>query len=75
MSDTPADPQGRPHPERRPDERLEPTPTTPHNPGGLMPDIRGKAAEQGRDPNEVDPLLDDEESLRRMSGDPGRKLP
>jgi hypothetical protein len=40
-----------------------------------MPDIRGKAAEQGRDPNEVDPLLDDEESLRRMSGDPGRKLP
>ena len=75
MTDTPADPQGRPHPDRPPDERLEPTPTSDHNPGGLMPDIRGRAAEQGRDPEEVDPLTLDEDRLRRMSGAPGRKLP
>jgi hypothetical protein len=68
MSDTPADPQGRPHPDRREDERLAPTPVSKHNPGGLMPDIRGRAAEQGRDPDEVDPLADDEDHLRRASG-------
>jgi hypothetical protein len=33
-----------------------------------MPDIRGRAAEQGRDPDEVDPLADDEDHLRRASG-------
>ena len=75
MTDIPADPKGRPHPDRRPDARLEPTPASSHNPGGLMPDIRGRAAEQGRDPEEVDPLTDDEDRLRRASGYPGRKLP
>ena len=73
MTDTPADPRGRPNPDRRPDEL--PKPLSNHNPGGLMPDIRGRAAEQGRDPDEVDPLTDDEDRLRRASGYPGRKLP
>ena len=74
MTDSPADPEGRPHPDRRAPE-LEPEPVSPNNPGGLMPDIRGKAVAEGRDPEEVDPLQDDEDRLRRASGYPGPKLP
>ena len=74
MTDIPAEPQGRPHPDRREPEPA-PAPASPHNPGGLMPDIRGKAAEQGRDPEEVDPLVLDEDQLRHMSGYPDRRLP
>jgi len=72
MTDIPADAQGRPHPDRR---QHEPTPASGHNPGGLMPDIRGKAAEEGRDPEEVDPVVDDEDHLRRASGSPEPELP
>lgn len=35
-----------------------------------MPDIRGDAAAQGRDPDEVDPLRDDEDRLRRETDPP-----
>jgi hypothetical protein len=68
MSNTPADTQGRPHPDRRSDT---PEVSSEHNPGGLMPDIRGEAIEQGRDPEEVDPLVQDEDVLRRMSSNTG----
>ena len=30
----------------------------------LMPDLRARAEEEGRDPEEVDPLLVDEDALR-----------
>jgi hypothetical protein len=33
----------------------------------LAPDLRAAAEAQGRDPEEVDPLLDDEAALRRAS--------
>lgn len=65
-----ADYQGRPHPDRRrPLEQT--TPASSPNPGGLMPDIRGGAIDQGRDPDEVDPVIDDEDRLRRESGADG----
>ena len=73
MTDIPAEPQGR-QPDRREPEP-DPAPASPHNPGGLMPDLRGKAAAQGRDPEEVDPLALDEDQLRHLSGYPDRKLP
>ena len=68
MTSTPADTQGRPHPDRRPET---PDVSNEHNPGGLMPDIRGDALEQHRDPEEVDPMTFDEDTLRRESGSPG----
>jgi hypothetical protein len=30
----------------------------------LMPDLRARAEHQGRDPEEVDPLFDDEDAMR-----------
>ena len=76
MTHSPADQQGRPHPDRRVDpDGKDATETTPHNPGGLMPDIRGDADGQGRDPEEVDPIRYDEDLLRRKSGDPGVEKP
>lgn len=33
----------------------------------LMPDLRGQAEAQGRDPEEVDPMVDDEDALRLAS--------
>lgn len=33
----------------------------------LMPDLRGRATAEGRDPEEVDPLADDEDALRLAS--------
>ena len=70
MTDTPAESQGRPHPDRLPKADVDQA-VTPHNPGGLMPDLRGEAVRSGRDPEELDPLRDDEDHLRRESGDPG----
>ncbi len=35
--------------------------------GVLMPDLRARAADQGRDPEEVDPIADDEDALRLAS--------
>ena len=64
MSDSPADPAGRTpraHKNRGPDPVLE----TQHD--VLMPDLRARAEEEGRDPEEVDPLADDEDALRRAS--------
>ena len=74
MTHSPADQQGRPHPDRRsnPDHDTE---AAPHNPGGVMPDIRGDAAAQGRDPEEVDPVRYDEDLLRRKSGADGVTKP
>ena len=71
---TPADLQGRPHPDRR-DRVAADAPAEPHNPGGLMPDLRGEAADQGRDPDELDPVSLDEEELRRRSGSDGVRRP
>lgn len=65
-----ADSQGRPHPDRRLPLEQTPPATSP-NPGGLMPDLRGGAIGHGRDPEEVDPLIDDEDRLRRESGADG----
>ena len=33
----------------------------------LTPDLRAEAVAQGRDPEEVDPLTDDEDALRRAT--------
>jgi hypothetical protein len=69
MQNTSENDQGRPHPANRPTEhageqRLENAPN-------LMPDLRGRAEEQGRDPEEVDPVTLDEDELRRLSSDVG----
>ena len=69
MQNTSENDQGRPHPSDHPTEhageqRLENAPN-------LMPDLRGQAEEQGRDPEEVDPVTLDEDALRRMSSDVG----
>lgn len=61
MSDTPADAQGRSHPDHR-DEGDEPSLEIRRD--VLMPDLRKTAEDQGRDPEEVDPILDDEEHGR-----------
>ena len=68
MNNSSADGQGRPHPAHRPlehegEQRLQDAPS-------LMPDLRGEAEAQGRDPEEVDPLGEDEDQLRRESSDP-----
>ena len=68
MQNSNADQQGRPHPADRPTEhegerRLDDAPN-------LMPDLRGEAEDQGRDPEEVDPLALDEDAMRRESSDP-----
>ena len=69
MQNTSEDDQGVPHPTDRPTEhqgerRLETAPN-------LMPDLRRHAAENGQDPEEVDPLALDEDALRRLSSDVG----
>ena len=69
MQNTSENGQGRPHPSDRPTEhegerRLENAPN-------LMPDLRGQAEEQGRDPEEVDPVTLDEDELRRLSSSVG----
>ena len=69
MQNTSENDQGRPHPANRPTEhdgerRLESAPN-------LMPDLRGRAEDQGRDPEEVDPVTLDEDELRRLSSDVG----
>ena len=33
----------------------------------LMPDLRARAEHEGRDPEEVDPIMDDEDALRLAS--------
>jgi len=63
MPATPADVQGRPGPNRRHDEE----PALEVRQDVLTPDLRQQAKEQGRDPEEVDPLTDDEDALRRAS--------
>ena len=68
MNSSSGDNQSRPHPAHRPlehegEQRLEDAPS-------LMPDLRGEAEAQGRDPEEVDPLGEDEDQLRRESSDP-----
>ena len=68
MNNSPADAQSPHHPSNRPlehegEQRLEHAPS-------LMPDLRGEAEAQGRDPEEVDPLGEDEDQLRRESSDP-----
>ena len=67
---TPADVRGRPHPGRR-DPAEAAALAVPHNPGGLMPDLRGGAAGDGRDPDGLDPVNLDEAELRRRSGSDG----
>jgi hypothetical protein len=67
MNSSSADAQSPHHPSNRPlehegEQRLENAPN-------LMRDLRGEAAEQGRDPEEVDPLAGDEDQLRRESSD------
>ena len=69
MQNPSEDRQGGPPAADRPTEhegeqRLEHAPN-------LMPDIRGEAANRGGDPEEVDPLALDEDTLRRMSSDAG----
>ena len=68
MKNSPADAQSPHHPSNRPlehegEQRLENTPS-------LMPDMRGTAEAQGRDPEEVDPIGQDEDQLRRAGSDP-----
>lgn len=69
MQNTTRNDQSVPTPSDRPTEhegerRLENAPS-------LMPDLRGRAEEQGRDPEEVDPLTLDEDELRHLSSDVG----
>ena len=69
MQNTSEDDQGGPRAVDRPIEhegerRLESAPS-------LMPDLRGEAEAQGRDPEEVDPLTLDEDALRHLSSDAG----
>jgi hypothetical protein len=64
MIDSPADAAGRTpraHKPRGPDQVLE----TKHD--VLMPDLRKQAEDTGRDPEELDPLADDEDAGRRAS--------
>ncbi len=64
MPDTPADAQShRPTDHRHPDRtrRLDVQNDV------LTPDLRTRAEDQGRDPEEVDPLTADEDALRRES--------
>jgi len=63
MPDFPADAQGRPGPNRRHDEE----PQLDVRRDALTPDLRAQAEARGLDPEEVDPLTDDEETLRRAS--------
>ncbi len=71
MTDTPADAQGRPHPNYR---EVDDQPLLEVRNDVLAPDLRAQAEAQGRDPEEVDPLVEDEETLRRASGsDPLRR--
>ena len=58
-----------PDPKDRPKE-VEGEPLV-ENPPRLMPDLRGEATEEGRDPEEVDPVREDEGRLRHESGEPG----
>lgn len=62
MTDTPADAQGRAHPDHR-DASDEPKLDIRRD--TLTPDLRQRAVDQGRDPEEVDPLSDDEDAFRR----------
>lgn len=60
----PADTQGHPDPDHRhPDTQQQLD--VEHD--VLMPDLRRQAVSQGRDPEEVDPLSDDEDALRLNS--------
>lgn len=64
MSDTPADAAGRTprnHRSRGPEPALE------TDRDALMPDLRARAEDQGRDPEEVDPIENDEDAGRRDS--------
>jgi hypothetical protein len=64
MINSPADAAGRTpraHKPRGPDQVLE----TKHD--VLMPDLRARAEMDGRDPEELDPMSDDEDAGRRDS--------
>ena len=64
MTDTPSDPQGhREAPTRDTDEQ----PRLDIRRDVLTPDLRSRAEDQGRDPEEVDPISDDQNSLRLAS--------
>ena len=63
MPHTPADVQGRPGPNRRHEDE----PALEVRRDVLTPDLRAEAEDQGRDPEEVDPVSEDEDALRRAS--------
>ena len=64
MTDTPADTQARPNPDHR---STHEEPTLDIRRDVLTPDLRDRAQKQGRDPEEVDPITDDEDALRRST--------
>ena len=65
MSDSPADTAGRVSSRRKPRGSEDPVLETQHD--VLTIDLRARAEAEGRDPEEVDPLSDDEDAFRRDS--------
>lgn len=64
MPDTPADAQSQPQTDHR---HPDGTRQLDVRNDVLTPDLRTRAEEEGHDPEEVDPLTDDEDALRRTS--------
>ena len=64
MTDSAADNQAQPNPDHR---VRDDEPQLELRRDVLTLDLRERAVEQGRDPEEVDPLSDDEDALRRAS--------
>lgn len=64
MINTPADVQGRANADHR---NTDETSTLEVRRDVLTPDLRDRAERQGRDPEEVDPVRDDEDALRRST--------
>lgn len=63
-SRTPADAQSRPHAGQVP---ANDEPQLDVRRDVLMPDLRARAEHEGRDPEEVDPIVEDEDTLRLAS--------
>ena len=63
-SRTPADTQSRPHDGQKQSNDKQQLDVRRDV---LMPDLRARAEREGRDPNEVDPMSDDEDTLRLTS--------
>ena len=64
MTNTPADPQSHPQTDHRHPDRTRQLDVQDEV---LTPDLRTRTEEEGRDPDEVDPLINDEDALRRTS--------